>query len=383
MAHFSDSFYELINDSSNQSIILRWLQHSAIALRDKHDFLDLDPDGNVSYLPVTKQQRLVNNYTAPGRRKGRPAKIIRSILPDYALDLFTDTDFECLANAIKTHALNRTGSFQLLPASDIPWAYHEDNYATVNIGTLDQSCMRHDECQDYLDFYTILADHLRILVYVNGNNQILGRALVWTPPNSDISYVDRAYGSDAVRLSFHRYAKAQGWWKKTYDSYSHDRTFTTPSGENQGDVSITIPVPHLPEYSFPYADTLKYLNCKKRTLSNRSLGAHVILDNTEGDASVRDPYYGEPTIDPYDRTPIIDRLQTIWDHYLVPETLPLDIPDSPTPPPSPEVPEYPSAIHSHNRVGRQPNYTSSFTTIRLYQPIATEPADAEPGDSDV
>jgi hypothetical protein len=314
MTDWSRDFSSLIRYGQDRSIILRTLAATRrVTLKDGNDYLSVhDEDGTISYTPANKQSRdyYANNYTVAGRVAGKPARIMRSLLPDYLVELLDDTDFEQLADVTKAYASRNAVTLELVPAADIPYWYHENQYDwNRNLETLGSSCMRHDHCQPYLELYANLGASLQMLIALSGDGKLVGRALVWHAPNGN-TYMDRAYGDGPTRTKFHTYAREQGWWKKTHDTYDRKRTYTDPNGEVQNH-TIRIPLAHLPDY-FPYMDTMAYLNCQKHTLSNSTTGAHAELNDTGGRASTRQPFYDEL---PNHYDGLMAGLHDIWDRY--------------------------------------------------------------------
>jgi hypothetical protein len=235
---------------------------------------------------------------------------MRSLIPEALLPLFSDTDFEDLANLAKAWASRHDATFTLVPATEIPFWYHEDQYDSERPSGSLYSCMRYDHCQPWIEMYASLGDSLNLLILRNDHSEkLIGRALVWNAPDGNV-YMDRAYGTDATRTRFAIYAREQGWWKRAQDSYDCPREFVDPKG-NHHNVTITIPIDTFPEDGFPFVDTLHYLNAKTHTLSNYARGAHADLQNTQGSFSPRDPFYEASVDHDGDRH---ETLRRIWDN---------------------------------------------------------------------
>ena len=86
--------------------------------------------------------------------------------------------------------------------------YLKDNYIEVE-GDLGNSCMRYIYCQSYFDIYIKNPDVCKMLVYVDEDNKVWGRALIWTIDTCDEdkitsrTYMDRIYGiNDSIKVLF-------------------------------------------------------------------------------------------------------------------------------------------------------------------------------------
>ena len=321
MTVYSSEFYELLQYGCHQSAILyTFMFADSMKNNNERDYLDLHPDGTISYLDANKSNPYRDNFSCPGRVSGRPARIARSLIPQCLLPMFDDTDFEEFANVVKTYLGRNHGTFRMIPAADIPYWYHNDRLnRNLNTGSLGQSCMRHDHCQEYLKFYTTLGEAVSLLILTNDTNALLGRALVWKATNGN-TYMDRAYGTEATVRMFHDYARSQGWWKKTDDTYSTPRNYTDPEG-NRRSSTFRVRIPTL-STTFPYLDTLKYLDFSRRTISNSRNNAHLILDDTGGGYSPTDRYYHDVLGYANTRDEI---LRLIWNKYDPTTTLPLEL----------------------------------------------------------
>ena len=98
-------------------------------------------------------------------------------------------------------------------------AYNEDRVASSGVGSLAESCMRHDNCADYVRFYDDLKAEgvVDLLVSVNSDDMITGRALLWE--TSEGVFMDRVYGSDKTQQSFLNRAKQEGWMYLSEQTY--------------------------------------------------------------------------------------------------------------------------------------------------------------------
>jgi len=244
--------------------------------QDRH--FDLTSDGRLTYTPANKATHINENqkWVASCRQQIKYGKGLRKILAPIA-HLFSDQMFENFHNYLhkKYHFSDR---FEVVSGSKILEYYHHESYAS-NSGTLNNSCMKYDECQEYLQLYAFNPDVCKMVVSLNDDNMVTGRALLWTTTNNHI-LMDRIYGNDVTTGAFLEYAQQNGYGYKQKQTYQN-ATFILPNGSTSNDV--TVQLSELPEdFEFPYMDTFKYLKDWDKTLSSQNHGANMCLESTSG-----------------------------------------------------------------------------------------------------
>ena len=284
MVHFHSTFIELLRYTAERSAVFSILNHLPSGVDDvKGDFFALESNGQISYLP--KGQKVgpwEDEYSSSRRRSGRPAATLRRVLPPEVVDLLHEADFEAAADTIKAYFKRGEGELRLCPASDIQHWYDGANYADDEvIGTLARSCMRYDECQPLMKFYEQFGDQLQLLALVNPDNQLLGRALVWTI--GDRVFMDRVYGTQPTVRLFHDHAEAHGWHRRYVNSHTDAELWLAPGAGNATTIQLSVTMTEFPQDGFPYLDTFKYLNLTTGELTNvEHSEAHVYLGTTTG-----------------------------------------------------------------------------------------------------
>ena len=181
---------------------------------------------------------------------GRYAKRVAALGPAATIK---DSDLEIFVNIYKSSFDYNKGlkdKLELVKGEDIRFWYLENNYVRGG-GALNNSCMRHEMCQDFFDIYTENPEVCQLLILKDENNKLLGRALVWTLSNSD-KYMDRVYTSkDSDVNLFKEYAKDKNWL--SYSGQSRDMIV------NLGNHSYD---------KYPYMDTFTYYNTNTNKLAN-------------------------------------------------------------------------------------------------------------------
>lgn len=179
---------------------------------------------------------------------------------------FSDKDvYDFLSIFLQESALliNEGLEFRVVKGDLIPFYYHEDQYAE-NKGNLGSSCMRYDNCESFLKIYAKYPDKIKMLILVNTDNKIEGRAVVWNcldeSTDKQITFMDRIYVTNHnYEFFFKYYAESKGWWYKSEQSYSNKSEFKTPKNKyNCSCEKLSIILEDASEEYFPYLDTLSY-----------------------------------------------------------------------------------------------------------------------------
>lgn len=201
------------------------------------------------------------------------------------LEDISDANIEQYVNKLKAKYVI-TETFSIVSGESIREWYHGRRYAP-NTGSLAQSCMRHERCQDFLDIY--VENDINMLILTDQHGNLTGRALLWPRQLWNKNYfdncnvfMDRIYGNDRVIQKFKDYAESNGWARKSEQTYNNTlgvyfngEVFTKRMRMNLDDVTFN---------EYPYMDTFNRL--EDGCLKNHGDG--TLLDSTEGGYS--EPY---------------------------------------------------------------------------------------------
>ncbi len=213
-------------------------------------------------------------------------KFARKIL-DKAGKKFSDKDIEDFVTLYKAEFIkmrNINELFDVVSGEDIALWYHEKSYYS-NSGTLGNSCMRYQKCQEYLGIYTSNKDQVSLVILFNDEqrDKIIGRALLWTD-SKNRKFMDRIYQADETVIElFISYAKKNNWiYKERQDSCAG--TTLLLDGSEVEDGTITVYLENGGNFAYyPYVDTVKYYLEYPGTLSNDSNSMHdYCLESTDG-----------------------------------------------------------------------------------------------------
>lgn len=155
-----------------------------------------------------KNDETLINYasTCINLSKIKPGRFIKKIT-----DKFSDNQIEKFVNNLKAFLKLRkdTSRFQIIEGEELRKYYLTSTYQS-EMGQLGNSCMRHDECQAFFDFYVENSDICKMLILKGVNtDKIVGRALLWQT-NLGL-YLDRVYTIvDSDLVLFEEYSKQLG-----------------------------------------------------------------------------------------------------------------------------------------------------------------------------
>jgi len=195
---------------------------------------------------------------------------------------FTSSEVEDFVN--KWRSVNETQpNFELWSGYEIKNGYNSTkyHYTDTNMNTLMNSCM--NDQFDFIEMYQYCPD-LRLLVLLNDENHILGRALIWKDYQGRY-IMDRVYYVyDSDYHKFVKYAKQNGWWYKK-KNISGESSFVKGDKEISIDTKVRVPNVFDAEYSgdkFPYMDTFHYAQGDWAYNNQPYEGRYFNLQDTEG-----------------------------------------------------------------------------------------------------
>jgi hypothetical protein len=201
---------------------------------------------------------------------------------------FPPKEVEEFVNNFKNLNKPAENKFELVSGEDIRKYYLFSNYVEEK-GDLGNSCMRYTRCQSYLNIYVENPEIVRLLIYKDENDKILGRALIWKLnayndlDNKAPYFMDRVYTiDDATKKLFQDFAEKEKWAWRTSSTYhrSQDITF---DGVEHDSISLEIQLDKWKFNEYPYMDTFKRLDPSDGILYNDENEKDWTLTSTDGD----------------------------------------------------------------------------------------------------
>ena len=185
-------------------------------------------------------------------------------------------DIQSFVNMYKSIYDGNSVLMEIVEGDDIIKWYDYDSYVSSYAPTpLHSSCMADSSCSDFIDFYNINKDKVKMLIQYENNDKekIVARALLWylDVPDGRI-FMDRVYYSNDMYVNvFINYAQKNGWlYKKQQTSHSEKQVVDSINGNYDSYLVMKVKNIKLNRY-YPYLDTFKYLYQDNKILSNDRL----------------------------------------------------------------------------------------------------------------
>jgi hypothetical protein len=160
-----------------------------------------DKNDDIKFVNDTQVKRFIDAGQDPFDRATNSAKIgrtVRQILTSNGISV-TDQQIEKFVNSYKNawdKSLKKTQEgISLVSGEEIRNWYLESNYVPGG-GQLNNSCMRYESTQEFLNIYTENKESCQLVILVDERNRLLGRALLWKlidGVNKYDYYLDRVY----------------------------------------------------------------------------------------------------------------------------------------------------------------------------------------------
>jgi hypothetical protein len=247
---------------------------------DKVSFIQSNRVKDYSYELDSSEPKKV--YTMSGRSEMKIGRIVKQLLQLKGVSI-TDKEVEDFVNTFK--ASKKDGlEFKLVTGDDIYKYYDEENYFNKN-GSLGSSCMS-DASRGMLKIYTENPKKVKLLVLLDSNDKVHGRALVWKlkkSPCDSIYFMDKIYtNKDSNDIKFKTFANQNDWMIRlnSYAGLDDNWKFKYKNKEYFGEITVKLDGNFR---KYPYLDTLCFLNKDKDVLSNLPDKKCWFLHDTEGD----------------------------------------------------------------------------------------------------
>jgi hypothetical protein len=266
----SNDFDYVLNQIEDKSEVARLL------LKQRHPIENV-VDGHINYISISNSDRtkisyltperiesLISNgedlWTSPKRFHIKPGAFVSKLFKDVSpreVEIFS-TLFRNVQSKINLR-------FEVISGSKIRDYYHHESYHSET-GSLGNSCMKYDSCQEYLDLYVTNSNLVKMLVAIDNNNKLIGRALIWT--SGDTKIMDRIYTINDENFQFHfkKWADENGYWYKKEQRWNNTLYF-----ESKGKViykEICFDFKNINLGYYPYMDTFKFIDLQNNRIYN-------------------------------------------------------------------------------------------------------------------
>ena len=269
----SDDLRNILTEIESESMVAKLL------LKKRHSIEDLvespvnyisvshDDKSKISYLTTDRINSLEpdNYWTSNSRYKGKPGAFVGKLFKN-----IPSREVEKFSSLFRTQSLMPVFTFKVVDADDIKKYYHHETYVTdadgYTRGSLGASCMKHDQCQKLFKLYTKNTDQVKMLVMLDENEKLIGRALLWNLESNKI--MDRIYTKLDEDFVFHfkKWATKNGYLYKSEQNWNNTLFFENLNIKRK-ELYLEFNLGINPK-KYPYMDTFKFVNLESGRLYN-------------------------------------------------------------------------------------------------------------------
>lgn len=269
----SDDLRNLLTEIESESIVAKLLlkkRHSKEDLVESPvNYISISHDDNskISYLTQDRINSLEPDsyWTSNSRYKGKPGAFVGKIFKDIPA-----REVEKFASLFRSQSMKIVFTFKVVEQDDIKKYYHHENYVIdsdgYTKGSLGSSCMKHQHCQKLFKLYTKNTNQVKMLVMLDQNEKLIGRALLWDLESNKI--MDRIYTIFDEDYAFHfkKWATKNGYLYKSEQNWFNTLFFENLKVKKK-ELYLEFNVGKNPK-KYPYMDTFKFVNLESGRLYN-------------------------------------------------------------------------------------------------------------------
>lgn len=272
-------------------------------------------DDKIQYV-LTNQRSAIGNiimkhntYWEHNRSTIKMGKLVNKLFPnEYQQSGSPNNDIESFVNKMRFLRSNKFYNFKIVQGEDIKKYYLYQNYDSKsrNGSALGSSCMRHEECQDYIDFYVKNNIQMVIMFSDDEDDKIAGRAILWDIQFIDDEEVDRKYMDRIYTIydydvdNFKEYAIKNGWLYKNKQNMEQSEYICDPIDNTCERRTLRTTNNIKKTHYYPYMDTMKYFYPDNGYLTNNM--SSVLDENVYKLESTNGKYelFGKEYVEYYD-----------------------------------------------------------------------------------
>jgi hypothetical protein len=256
---------EIESDSQVAKLLLKKRHDKEDLVEDPINFISVAQDKTkISYLTTDRIAKIEDPslYWSSSRRFAvKPGGFISKLFKDISAK-----EVEKFSNLYRAQSNKAKFTFNVVEGNHIKTYYHINSYAQER-GTLGASCMKYDNCQDYLGIYTENTDKVKLLVMLNEDGGLMGRALLWD--FETVKIMDRIYtiADEEFLFQFKKWATDNGYLYKSEQNWYNTLFFENLSTEKK-ELKLDIKLDNFQFRRYPYVDTFKFFDEEKGLLLN-------------------------------------------------------------------------------------------------------------------
>jgi hypothetical protein len=273
---------------------------SLLNVGDESDMISFTTSQKLSQHFNTKDQRQLNLLIQPLTRnveiyhKNRTNIKVGRLIKKLFGSKFNDSEIEKFVNQYKSIMDRRISNFEIWESNKIINGYSSINYTYDGISSnpLLNSCM--NDQFNLIEFYKYVP--VKLLVLINVDGHILGRALIWKTDNGN--FMDRVYSStDHDYYKFIEYAKKNNIIYKVENKSGSSVKYVKDGNINWFQMEVNLKF-NIEDFNngekvvdIPYMDTFIYGQNNKLTNYKPLNGKYYLLTDTDGEPLEVIPQY--------------------------------------------------------------------------------------------
>lgn len=264
----------ILEKISHNSEIARKLLKSKISkedlVDDPIDYISISKEDSskISYAYAEKLEKLdpEDCWSFKGRVQSKPAVAIKKFLKNV-----TEKELDIFTSLYKAATAEKDFSLLVISGEDIKKYYHNKSYKQ-DCGTLNNSCMKYDNCSEYFNIYTQNPQVCSMLIMLDQDGLLIGRALLWNAidveKGIERKIMDRIYcvNDDKNIHYLKEWADDNGYFYRKDQKWQNSLHFE--SCGNQFKFKLSIRLNPIVFSKYPYVDTFKFWDEKNSLISN-------------------------------------------------------------------------------------------------------------------
>lgn len=272
---------EVLLEFETESVIARLLlsKEDGELVADPINFISVSEEDKtkISYLSTDRVEKIKKNWVghphqdreteyalwhSPIRVFARPGSFISKIFKN-----IPPSEIEKFSNLYRANVNKPRFKLKVVTGENLREFYNYETYAGEGRGTLGNSCMKHEACQRFFNIYVDNKDVVSMLVMLDDNDMLMGRALLWNYESYKI--MDRIYTICDEELAFYfkKWATDNGYLYKSEQNW-YNTLFFESLGNKKQELKIDIKLKYFDHSRYPYVDTFKWINLQTGTIHN-------------------------------------------------------------------------------------------------------------------
>ena len=202
----------------------------------------IDPDASVD-------EMWGNGKKYQSKPGGIVAKLFKDVPPK---------EVELFSNLFRAESVKPRFNLKVVSGAEIPKYYLYETYASES-GSLGISCMKHRGCQPFFNIYKDNTDNTSMLIMLDDDGYLIGRALLWEFDTYKI--MDRIYtiNDEKYPLHFKKWATENDYLYKTEQNWFNSLFFENLKTKKT-ELKICLTFTNYRYDYYPYFDTFKFLD---------------------------------------------------------------------------------------------------------------------------